>query len=81
MNEDIARKKYNIAKAAYESMNSQEEIRQAAKEILLANPNVTLQEWGQMMAERFGFELIIAYGKDPKVIHQELSALYDEYKR
>ena len=67
-NDDIARRKFDLLMQAVEQVNKQDEamaeLRDAAFEVLHLHPGCELEEWGELLAEQYGTELIDAFGKD-----------------
>ena len=67
-NDDIARRKFDLLMEAVEQVKHQDaamdELRHAAFEVLLLHPGCELEDWGELLAEQYGTELIDAFGKD-----------------
>lgn len=67
-NDDIARRKFDMLMQAVEQAGQQDaamdELRHAAFEVLLLHPGCELEDWGGLLAEQYGTELIDAFGKD-----------------
>ena len=82
---DIMQCKFEMLMQAYEQANHQDEamseLRDAAFEVLLLHPGCGLNEFGELLAEQYGNELIDAFGDDIDEITKSVIELWQSSYR
>lgn len=75
--EDIVFQKMSLILKATKTVESIDELKVAAFEVLLQNPGCEQCDWVNILVEQYGTELVDAYGNDPEEVYASLADLWE----